>query len=554
MLQKMKISRRLTILISVLALFIALAGIAGNRGIKQVYNNQFIITSQQVPAMNYLRAANIDLYQTLQSLLLLTQHPVDSENFTEQVGSYNKNIGQIEERIQGYIDLTPGSNDDEMVQLFSEEFIQWKELTAHLIKVKEDGGAVNELLAQVTEAFDVVEEHLDIIADGSMEKINAKTKISLNNYRKTNGTLIILVLATIIMAIVFGLKISRSITVPLLKIVEYAKIVKSGNLSHKLDIDSEDEIGSLCRSIQSMVQALNIKVTLAEKIATGDLSSNVILASEEDILGKSLNKMVEDLNNTISNIQRNASEVSYKADLFSESSLSLSDGSSKQAAALEEISALMTEVADETDKNITSADAVNRVTAFAKKAVSDGNLNMEMMVEAMNEITQSSDQISKVIKVIEDIAFQTNLLALNAAVEAARAGQYGKGFAVVADEVRTLANRSSKAAKETAELLQLSAERVGNGTAISGKTAESFKEIDSKIQEIITLVSNIVVSSKSQGDGIQQVSQGLSEIEKVTMSTAANAEETAAASQDLTQFSHELQRLTASFILQDINT
>lgn len=554
MLQKMKISRRLTILISVLALFIALAGIAGNRGIKQVYNNQFIITSQQVPAMNYLRAANIDLYQTLQSLLLLTQHPVDSENFTEQVGSYNKNIGQIEERIQGYIDLTPGSNDDEMVQLFSEEFIQWKELTAHLIKVKEDGGAVNELMAQVTEAFDVVEEHLDIIADGSMEKINAKTKISLNNYRKTNGTLIILVLATIIMAIVFGLKISRSITVPLLKIVEYAKIVKSGNLSHKLDIDSEDEIGSLCRSIQSMVQALNIKVTLAEKIATGDLSSNVILASEEDILGKSLNKMVEDLNNTISNIQRNASEVSYKADLFSESSLSLSDGSSKQAAALEEISALMTEVADETDKNITSADAVNRVTAFAKKAVSDGNLNMEMMVEAMNEITQSSDQISKVIKVIEDIAFQTNLLALNAAVEAARAGQYGKGFAVVADEVRTLANRSSKAAKETAELLQLSAERVGNGTAISGKTAESFKEIDSKIQEIITLVSNIVVSSKSQGDGIQQVSQGLSEIEKVTMSTAANAEETAAASQDLTQFSHELQRLTASFILQDINT
>lgn len=554
MLQKMKISRRLTILISVLALFIALAGIAGNRGIKQVYNNQFIITSQQVPAMNYLRAANIDLYQTLQSLLLLTQHPVKSENFTEQVGSYNKNIGQIEERIQGYIDLTPGSNDDEMVQLFSEEFIQWKELTAHLIKVKEDGGAVNELMAQVTEAFDVVEEHLDIIADGSMEKINAKTKISLNNYRKTNGTLIILVLATIIMAIVFGLKISRSITVPLLKIVEYAKIVKSGNLSHKLDIDSEDEIGSLCRSIQSMVQALNIKVTLAEKIATGDLSSNVILASEEDILGKSLNKMVEDLNNTISNIQRNASEVSYKADLFSESSLSLSDGSSKQAAALEEISALMTEVADETDKNITSADAVNRVTAFAKKAVSDGNLNMEMMVEAMNEITQSSDQISKVIKVIEDIAFQTNLLALNAAVEAARAGQYGKGFAVVADEVRTLANRSSKAAKETAELLQLSAERVGNGTAISGKTAESFKEIDSKIQEIITLVSNIVVSSKSQGDGIQQVSQGLSEIEKVTMSTAANAEETAAASQDLTQFSHELQRLTASFILQDINT
>jgi len=243
-------------------------------------------------------------------------------------------------------------------------------------------------------------------------------------------------------------------------------------------------------------------------------------------IAKSLTAIAADLS-------AGASQSSAAATQVSSSSQSLAEGSNEQAASLEETSSSLEEMASMTKRNADSAEQANALAKQARAAADIGAGDMQAMRSAMADIKVSSDDIAKIIKTIDEIAFQTNILALNAAVEAARAGEAGAGFAVVAEEVRSLAQRSAVAAKDSAGKIEAAIAKTANGVQITDKVAQSLHEIVDKARKVDELVAEIAHASKEQSQGIAQVNTAVSQMDKVTQSNAANAEESASAAEEL---------------------
>jgi len=348
-------------------------------------------------------------------------------------------------------------------------------------------------------------------------------------------------------AIVFLWFAAGGIARPIRAAAKLAENIQAGDFSQRMTHSSEDEVGQLARSLDAMTVSLAGKVTLAEKISNGDLDVNVKLASDRDQLGKALQNMVAKLRELVTQVQSGADLIAGGAMQVADASQTLSQGATESAASLEEISASMTEMASQTRLNAENAQQANSLSSGAKNAAEHGNKLMQELVQAMTDIEQSGQDITKIIKVIDEIAFQTNLLALNAAVEAARAGQHGKGFAVVAEEVRNLAARSAEAAKETALLIEGSSAKTHKGSEIAEKTAASLKGIVAGAAKVSGLVAEIAAASKEQASGLDEVTQGLGQIDQVTQNNTASAEESAASAQDLSDQAARLQRLVAQF-------
>ncbi len=254
------------------------------------------------------------------------------------------------------------------------------------------------------------------------------------------------------------------------------------------------------------------------------------------------------ITSSINKIQNSAGQVSYSSKQLSESSQQLSEGATEQAAAIEETSATMDETSSMVKQNADNTRQANNLSKEASQAASIGSERMGEMTQSMEELKKSSGDISKIIKVIDDIAFQTNMLALNAAVEAARAGDAGQGFAVVAEEVRNLAQKSAKAAKDTAEIIDRNIELSERGVSISVAVNESLEEIMQKTSDVNQLMDEISAASDEQAKGTSQVTEAIGQMEVVVQSNAASAEESAASAEEL-----QTQAVTLEEIVIDLN-
>ncbi len=248
------------------------------------------------------------------------------------------------------------------------------------------------------------------------------------------------------------------------------------------------------------------------------------------IITRSITKPV---NRIIAGLNEGADQVNDAAGQVSSASQQLAEGASEQASSLEETSSALEQMAAMTRTNAENAKQANELTDQARTAAQTGDETMGQLNEAMTAINESSGKISKIIKVIEEIAFQTNLLALNAAVEAARAGEHGKGFAVVADEVRNLAMRAAEAARETTGLIEDSTTRAKEGTDVAGEVGKALGTIVADVTKVADLVSGITKASEEQAQGVDQVNTAVSQMDKVTQQNAAGAEESASAAEEL---------------------
>lgn len=328
----------------------------------------------------------------------------------------------------------------------------------------------------------------------------------------------------------------------------------AGHLDVRADAAQHDGdfrriVEGINNTLDAVVHPLNEVGRVLGAVAVNDLSLDVRGNYQGQLkeLKDNVNLSLKNLNKVLQGVSSSVSQVKTGASQISDASQSLSQGATEQASSLEEITASMAEIGSQASANAENAGQARLLASSARDAVESGEKQMVDMMDAMGEINVSSQQISKIIKVIDDIAFQTNLLALNAAVEAARAGVHGKGFAVVADEVRNLAGRSAKAAKETEALIEESGRKVNHGLQVAQNTSESFGRLLDGIVKTNDIIGEIVAASSEQAEGVAQINIGLNQIDSVTQQNTANAEETAASSEELSSHAELLQRQMRMF-------
>lgn len=341
----------------------------------------------------------------------------------------------------------------------------------------------------------------------------------------------------------------KRVSRPLEQNVSMLEALERGDLAKRIDYQSSDEMGRLAAAMNAFADNLQFEILTAfEKLAEGNFTFEA-----QGLIREPLAKANRALNESMGRVRLAGDQIASGSDQVSDTSQSLSEAATEQASSLEEINSSMSEMASRTKQNAENAIQANTLSAEACKAAEHGNKQMQDMVGAMTEINESAQNISRIIKVIDEIAFQTNLLALNAAVEAARAGQHGKGFAVVAEEVRSLAARSAKAASETTAMIESAMQKAENGTLIAQGTAEALDGIVSGITKVSDLVEEIAAASDEQTRGISQISIGLDQIDEVTQQNTNNAVECAATSEELASQSHELREMLSRFVLYNGN-
>jgi methyl-accepting chemotaxis protein len=360
--------------------------------------------------------------------------------------------------------------------------------------------------------------------------------------------LLVLALA-LALAVVLTLFVAGRFSRPLQQAVAMIEGLGRGELEQRLGLSGDDEVAQLGRHLDTFADNLQHEILGAfEALAAGDLTFVA-----HGVIKQPLAKANAALNEVMEQLQMTSEQIASGSGQVSDSAQSLSQGATESASSLEEISASLNQLSSQTKTNAENAGQASQLSAEASKAAEQGSRQMETMVAAMTDINTSSQNISKIIKTIDEIAFQTNLLALNAAVEAARAGQHGKGFAVVAEEVRNLAARSAKAAAETAELIEGSVEKTQNGSVIANQTADSLKEIVSGIGKVSDLVSEIAAASSEQAQGVSEINQGVGQIDQVTQQNTAAAEESAAAAEELSSQAEQLRQMLQRFTLKNAN-
>lgn len=394
---------------------------------------------------------------------------------------------------------------------------------------------------------------LNEITDGINLRLQNETYESNKDIRFSFFLTVSITLAAVFSGLIITKLITKSIVEPIKEIESLTDALSEGNLNYKISYTSKNEIGKLAEGLRNSMEKLTLYINEIDvsmnELSKGNLNINIKhkFSGDFERIENSISKSVSMLSGTLKNIAELSSEVSKRSEQISLSSQNISRGAAEQASSIEESSAAIEEVYEHVKENAEStSDASNKLNNIDNE-IRKCNINMEEMLYAMREISSKSNEIRKVIKIIDDISFQTNILALNASVEAAHAGSYGKGFAVVADEVRNLAVKSSEAAQNTALLIEDTIKAVIKGTETADITASSLSTVMLNSREAAETVSEISKASEEQSIAIEQIKIGVEQISSVVQINSAAAEKSAAAGEDLTSQSYMLNNLVSSF-------
>jgi methyl-accepting chemotaxis protein len=521
----------------------------------QLYENMLVPMEQIADIANNFQEQRISLQQ-----IVIADTVQDIDREIEKIEQYQTESDGLIKEFEATI------LSDRMHQLF-DAFQAAKEtfrpLMNEVISLAQSGrqDEAMALLAEdgeVTLAATAEMDAIDDILTAKMEDANDKAESNQSQSESVILITTIIIGVVILASILIGVLISRIISRPLKKLSDAAITLSDGNTDIELDIaDTKDEIGVLAQSFKQILITVKGLIADVNMLLDGAREGQLVNRADEQKhkgdfrrIIQGVNEIIGTLNDVLLEINTAAEQVATGTTQVSTGSQAISQGAAEQASSIEELTASIQQFAEQTALNAENSNKANGLSISAKNSAAEGNEKMKNLQNAMQDINESSSNISKIIKVIDDIAFQTNMLALNAAVEAARAGVHGKGFAVVAEEVRNLAARSANAAKETTMLIEGSIKKTEAGTAIANETAASLLDIVTSVEKAEQLVGEITTASNEQAAGIAQVNQGIEQLSQVVQTNSATAQEAAAASEELSGQAELLKNMVGRFQLK----
>lgn len=555
----LKLNTKLIVSFGLVLLMLLISSLVSITSINQLGNQIHVYSKQTVPNTEYVWNMRRNIVSAQRSLLAaiasssqeqvatyIDKNTEDSKQFSAIMDAFSQNARTDKETLGSL------SKSLEAIQPIKEEIVA-------LLQRGEKEAALRLYESQYVPTFDKSGDILLTIAEHQKQDSDKQDKIS--NSVLTSGRIVLIstvAIALVIVLIVMSL-LRNAILTPVKEINQVTQAIANGDLSAKLTYDGNDEFGELANGIKTLlytvvgiIQDLDYGLSeLGNGNFTVESQKKELYIGDFANLKHSMSKIIQQLSLTLSQIDQAAKQVASGSEQVASGAQTLSQGAEEQASSIEELSASIAEVTEQIRQNAEHAKLANERAELADEEIIKSNEEMKHLVEAMNQINAKSTEISKIIKVIDDIAFQTNILALNAAVEAARAGAAGKGFAVVADEVRNLASKSADAAKNTTHLIEETIHAVQAGTEITDKTASYLDESEKITRQAVQLIETITEASEQQAAVAAQINVGVEQISAVVQTNSATAEESAAASEELNAQAEMLQTLVGQFKLKE---